>query len=150
MSNELTEAIKNFAQEKGIEDDLVLQIVEQALKASYKKQFGTDSNAVFNEETGTLYSNKTIVETVEKPVFEISLDDAKNLVDECEIGDELLVEVDPKSFGINAARVGMQRATQCLREMQKDSIYSEYSTKVGEIIIGYYHREKNGTIYVDL
>ncbi len=150
MSNELTEAIKIFAQEKGIDDDFVLLIVEQALKASYKKQFGTDANAVFDKETGKIYSNKTIVETVEKPVFEISLEEAKKLDEACETGDELLVEIDPKSFGINAARVGMQRATQCLREMQKDSLYAEYSTKVGEIIIGYYHREKNGNIYVDL
>ena len=108
MSNELTEAIKIFAQEKGIDDDFVLLIVEQALKASYKKQFGTDANAVFDKETGKIYSNKTIVETVEKPVFEISLEEAKKLDEACETGDELLVEIDPKSFGINAARVGMQ------------------------------------------
>ena len=150
MSVGITEAIRLFAQEKGIEDELVLHIVEQALKAAYKKQFGTDANAVFNEETGKIYSKKTISETVETPLFEISLEDAKKLAGECEIGDELLVEIDPKEFGINAARVGMQRAMQCLREGQKDSLYAEYSTKVGEIIIGYYHRERNGNIYVDL
>ncbi|MEL3913367.1 transcription termination factor NusA [Treponema pedis] len=150
MSMGITEAIQVFAQEKGIDDDFVLHIVEQALKASYKKQFGTDINAVFNGETGKIYSKKTIAETVKNQIFEISLEDAKKLAADCDIGDELLVEVDPKNFGINAARVGMQRATQCLREMQKDSLYAEYSTKVGEIIIGYYHRERNGNIYVDL
>lgn len=150
MSMGITEAIKIFAQEKGIDDDFVLHVVEQALKASYKKQFGTDINAVFNAETGKIYSKKTIAECVTNKVFEISLDDAKTLAPDCEIGDELLVEVDPKNLGINAARVGMQRATQCLRERQKDALYAEYSTKVGEIIIGYYHRERNGNIYVDL
>lgn len=150
MSNELTDAIKSFAQEKGIDDDFVLHIVEQALKASYKKQFGTDQNAVFNGETGKLYSNKKIVKAVKNKILEMSLEEAKKLNEESEEDDEILVEVDPKTFGINAARVGMQRATQCLREMQKDSIYAEYSTKVGEIIIGYYHREKEGNIYVDL
>jgi len=150
MSEGIIEAIQEFAQEKGIDDDFVLHIVEQALKASYKKQFGTDANAVFNEETGKIYSKKTITEQAKNPVFEISLEDAKNLATDCEIGDELLVEVDPKTFGINSVRVGMQRATQCIREMQKDSLYAEYSTKVGEIIIGYYHRERNGNIYVDL
>lgn len=150
MSMGITEAIKIFAQEKGIDDDFVLHVVEQALKASYKKQFGTDSNAVFNAETGKMYSKKTIAERVNNKVFEISLEDAKILAPDCEIGDELLVEVDPKNLGINAARVGMQRATQCLRERQKDALYAEYSTKVGEIIIGYYHRERNGNIYVDL
>lgn len=150
MSEGIIEAIREFAQEKGIDDDFVLHIVEQSLKASYKKQFGTDANAVFNEETGKIYSKKIIAAHAKNPVFEIDLEEAKKLAPACEEGDELLVEVDPKSFGINSVRVGMQRATQCIREMQKDSLYAEYSTKVGEIIIGYYHRERNGNIYVDL
>lgn len=150
MSEGIIEAIREFAQEKGIDDDFVLHIVEQSLKASYKKQFGTDANAVFNEETGKIYSKKIIAAHAKNPVFEIDLEEAKKLAPGCEEGDELLVEVDPKGFGINSVRVGMQRATQCIREMQKDSLYAEYSTKVGEIIIGYYHRERNGNIYVDL
>ncbi|UTC65924.1 MULTISPECIES: transcription termination factor NusA [unclassified Treponema] len=150
MSEGIIEAIREFAQEKGIDDDFVLHIVEQALKASYKKQFGTDANAEFNEETGKIYSKKIITEQAKNPVFDIALEEAKKLAPACEIGDELLVEVDPKTLGINSVRVGMQRAIQCIREMQKDSLYAEYSTKVGEIIIGYYHRERNGNIYVDL
>ena len=150
MSEGIIEAIREFAQEKGIDDDFVLHIVEQSLKASYKKQFGTDANAVFNEETGKIYSKKIIAAHARNSVFEIDLEEAKKLAPACEEGDELLVEVDPKSFGINSVRVGMQRATQCIREMQKDTLYAEYSTKVGEIIIGYYHRERNGNIYVDL
>ena len=150
MSEGIIEAIREFAQEKGIDDDFVLHIVEQALKASYKKQFGTDANAVFNEETGKIYSKKIITENAKNPVFDISLEEAKKLAPSCEVGDELLVEVDPKSLGINSVKVGMQRAIQCIREMQKDTLYAEYSTKVGEIIIGYYHRERNGNIYVDL
>ena len=150
MSEGIIEAIREFAQEKGIDDDFVLHIVEQALKASYKKQFGTDANAVFNEETGKIYSKKIITENAKNPVFDISLEEAKKLAPSCEAGDELLVEVDPKSLGINSVKVGMQRAIQCIREMQKDTLYAEYSTKVGEIIIGYYHRERNGNIYVDL
>lgn len=150
MSEGIIEAIREFAQEKGIDDDFVLHIVEQALKASYKKQFGTDANAVFNEETGKIYSKKIITEDAKNPVFDISLAEAKKLAPSCEAGDELLVEVDPKSLGINSVKVGMQRAIQCIREMQKDTLYAEYSTKVGEIIIGYYHRERNGNIYVDL
>ena len=150
MSAGIIEAIQEFAQEKEIDDDFVLHIVEQALKASYKKQFGTDANAVFNEETGKIYSKKIIMEQAKNPVFDINLEEAKKLAPACEVGDELLVEVDPKSLGINSVKVGMQRAIQCIREMQKDSLYAEYSTKVGEIIIGYYHRERNGNIYVDL
>ena len=150
MSEGIIEAIREFAQEKGIDDDFVLHIVEQALKASYKKQFGTDANAVFNEETGKIYSKKIITENAKNPVFDISLEEAKKLAPACETGDELLVEVDPKNLGINSVKVGMQRAIQCIREMQKDTLYAEYSTKVGEIIIGYYHRERNGNIYVDL
>ncbi len=150
MSDGLTEAIKAFAQEKGHDDDFVINLVEQALKAAYKKQYGSDANAVFNEETGKIYSKKTIVATVEDDLLEIGLEDAKKLAENGEIGDELLVEVDPKNFKSTAVQVGKQRVVQLLRDMQKDALYTEYKSKVGEIIIGYYHRERNGNIYVDL
>lgn len=152
MSDKISEGIKLFAQEKGLDDDLVVHVVQQSLKAAYKKQFGTDINIVFDNKDGSvlIFSKKIVVEKVKNPVTEISLKDALEMTESAETGDELMVEVDPMSFGIAAAHAGKQRAIQCLREIQKDSLYSEYSSKIGEIIIGYYHREMNGNIYVDL
>jgi N utilization substance protein A len=90
------------------------------------------------------------VEEVEDPVLEIDLDEALEYNEECEVGDELLIEIDPQKFDRIAVQSAKQKAKQTLREIQKDTLYSEYKDKEGEMIIGYYQRERNGNIFVDL
>ncbi len=154
MSAEMAEAIRQLVQEKGIDEDLVFRMIEDTLKAAYKRKFGANDNAVvtFNEQHTdvSIYSRKTIVDGVYNPVVEIELEEALELDPECELGDELLIEVDPKEFDRISVQSAKQTAHQSIRDIQKDSLYSEYKDKVGEIIIGYYQRERNGNIYVDL
>lgn len=154
MSAEMAEAIRQLVQEKGIDEDLVLKMIEDTLKAAYKRKYGTNDNAVvtFNETRTdvSIYSRKTIVDGVYNPVIEIELEEALELDPECELGDELLIEVDPREFDRISVQSAKQTAHQSIRDIQKDSLYSEYKDKVGEIIIGYYQRERNGNIYVDL
>ncbi len=154
MSAEMAEAIRQLVQEKGIDEDLVFRMIEDTLKAAYKRKFGTNDNAVvtFNDAHTdvSIYSRKTIVDGVYNPVIEIELEEALELDPECEIGDELLIEVDPREFDRISVQSAKQTAHQSIRDIQKDSLYSEYKDKVGEIIIGYYQRERNGNIYVDL
>jgi transcription termination factor NusA len=154
MSAEMAEAIRQLVQEKGIDEDLVFRMIEDTLKAAYKRKFGTNDNAVvtFNDAHTdvSIYSRKTIVDGVYNPVIEIELEEALALDPECEVGDELLIEVDPKEFDRISVQSAKQTAHQSIRDIQKDSLHSEYKDKVGEIIIGYYQRERNGNIYVDL
>lgn len=154
MSTELTDAIRLLVQERGISEDLIQKTIEEFLIAAYKKRFGTVDNAVvkFNEEDGgvVLYAQKEIVEDVYDPVSEISLEEALRYDDDCEIGDELLIEIDPREFDRVAVQSAKQKAKQTLREIQKDTLYSEFQDKVGEMVIGYYQRERNGNIFVDL
>ncbi|MGP1438171.1 MAG: transcription termination factor NusA [Treponema sp.] len=152
MADNISESLKAFALEKGLDDDLVIYVVQQALRAAYKKEFGTDSNVVFKTEEGNvlMFSKKTVVERVKDPAFEISLKEATKFTNMAEIGDELTIEVEPMKFKMMAAHAGKQRALQCLQEIQKDSLYAEYNAKLGEIIIGYFNREINGNIFVDL
>ena len=154
MSAEMAEAIRQLVQEKGIDEDLVFRMIEDTLKAAYKRKFGTNDNAVvtFNDAHTdvSIYSRKTIVDGVYNPVLEIELEEALLLDPECEEGDELLIEVDPREFDRISVQSAKQTAHQSIRDIQKDSLYSEYKDKVGEIIIGYYQRERNGNIYVDL
>ena len=98
----------------------------------------------------TIYSRKTVVDGVYDPIIEIELEDARKLDPECEEGDEIDIPEDPKSWGRSAVSTGKQTGHQGLNESFKDNLYNEYKDKVGEIIIGYYQREKNGNIYVDL
>ncbi len=154
MSAEMAEAIRQLVQEKGIDEDLVFRMIEDTLKAAYKRKYGTNDNAVvtFNDAHTdvSIYSRKTIVDGVYNPVLEIELEEALQLDPECEEGDELLIEVDPREFDRISVQSAKQTAHQSIRDIQKDSLYSEYKDKVGEIIIGYYQRERNGNIYVDL
>ena len=153
MSSQMAEAIRQL-QDNGYTKEAVLNTIENMLKAAYKRTFGTNVNAVvqFNEDETdvAIYSRKVIVDGVYDPVTEIELEDAKKLSEECEIGDEIDILVDPKEFDRSAVQTGKQSAHQSLSEIQKDSLYSEFKDKVGEIIIGYYQREKNGNIFVDL
>jgi N utilization substance protein A len=151
----MSEAIRQLSQDRGISEELILRTIENTLLAAYKRRFGNADNAIvrFNDDREvTIYAQKKIVEHdgVYDPVSEIDIEDARDLNPEAEIGDELLIEVDPKEFDRISVQSAKQTAHQSIREIQKDSLYSEFKDKVGEIIIGYYQRERNGTIYVNL
>ena len=156
MQSELSQAIKQLVQERGIPEDLVMKTVENFLLAAYKKKYGVMDNAVvrFSDDGSevTLFAKKKIVleDEMEDPVYEIPLEEALELNEECEVGDELLIEINPKEFDRVSVQSAKQKARQGLREIQKDTLYSEFIDKVGEMIIGYYQRERNGNIYVDL
>jgi N utilization substance protein A len=153
VATNLSEAIHQLIQDRGMSEELILRTVENTLLAAYKRRYGSIDNAVvrFNDEREvSIYAKKRIVDGVYDPVVEIDLEDARELNPEAEIGDDILIEVDPKDFDRISVQSAKQTARQSIREIHKDSLYSDYKDKVGEIIIGYYQRERNGTIYVDL
>jgi N utilization substance protein A len=156
MQSELSQAIKQLVQERGIPEDLVMSTIENFLLAAYKKKYGVVDNAVvrFSDDAMevTLFAKKKIVldDDLDDPVYEMPLSEAVELNEECEVGDELLIEINPKEFDRVSVQSAKQKARQSLREIQKDTLYSEFKDKVGEMIIGYYQRERNGNIYVDL
>ncbi len=154
MAAGLHEAIRSLVADRGISEDLIKKTIEEFLFAAYKRKFGTTENAVvqFSEDGDevSLFAKKMIVEDPEDPVTEIPLDEALELNEECEVGDELLIEIDPKEFDRIAVQSAKQKARQSLRDIQKDTLYSEFKSKEGEMIIGYYQREKNGDIFIDI
>ncbi len=154
MASEMAEAIRQLINEKGISEELIMQTIETALLAAYKKKFGTSENAVVrfreNYEGIDIFAKKTIVEEEDDPVLEIGLDEAREYDAEAEIGDILELPVDPKEFDLQSVMLAKQTTRQSLREISRDTQLAEYKSKTGEIIIGYYQRERNGVIYVDL
>jgi N utilization substance protein A len=135
-------------------EELILKTIENTLLAAYKRRFGNADNAIvrFSDDNRevSIYAKKQIVDGVYDPLCEIDLEEARELNPEAEIDDEILIEVDPREFNRVSVQSAKQTAHQSIREIQKDSLYSEYKDKVGEIIIGYYQREQKTTIYVDL
>jgi N utilization substance protein A len=156
MSNDLGDAIRNLVNERGISEDLVLETIRGLLLAAYKRKFGTSDNAVvqFNEnhDNVELFARKMIVDDDEYDgeFDEISLGEARQLHEDCDVGDEILIPIDPKTFDRISVQSAKQKAKQDLREIQKDTLYSEFKTKEGEMIIGYYQRESNGDMFIDL
>jgi transcription termination/antitermination protein NusA len=154
MSSEMAQAIRMLVQDRGISEELVKKTIEETLLAAYKKKYDAADNAVvrFTEDLSevTIYAQKKIVEDVEDPVHEVSLGEALQYSPDCELGDELLIEINPREFDRSAVQTAKQKTRQSLREIQKDTLYAEYKDKVGELIVGYYQRERNGNIFVDL
>ena len=154
--SELSEAIRMMVEEKGISQELVLDTIRQTLLATYRRKFGTDENAVvtFADDLSSveLASRKTVVDedNYYDEVTEIPLDEAQELSEEAEIGDELLIPIDPKSFDRISVQTGKQRAQSAIREIQKDELLQEFKGKVGEIINGYVQGDKDGDLIIDL
>lgn len=152
--SEMAEAIRALIDEKGYSVESVKQTIENALKAAYKRTYGTSDNAIvkFADDMSdvSIYSRKTVVDGVYDPVTEIELEEAKDLSDDVEVGDEIDILEDPKAFDRSAVSTGKQTAHQGLNETIKDSLYNQYKDKVGEMINGYIQREKNGNLFVDL
>lgn len=152
--SEMADAIRALTAEKGISEDSIKQTIEGTIKAAFKRTYGTSDNCIvkFNDDLSdvSVYARKTIVDGVYDPSVEIELSEALKKNPESEVGDELDILVDPHEFARSAVTTGKQAAHQNLSESFKDNLYNEYKDKVGQIIIGYYQREHNGNIYVDL
>ena len=156
MASGLAEAIRIYEEEKGISHELALKTIEDTMLAAYKKKFGTvDGVEVkFSDDENEVYLQvkKRIVDDVIDDAVEIDIDEAKEkfgMVD-CEIGDELLIDIDPQTFRRMDVQSAHQRINQRSKAIKDDKIYSEFIDKVGEMIVGYCQREHNGNIFVDL
>jgi len=149
----LTDIIKELQQEKGISEELIIKTIEVAITKAYEKYYGTIENLVIRHDDDlvlSIFSKKEVVNVIEDDLFEISLNEAKQINEEAEIGDEMLVPCNPENFGRIAIHSAKQIIMQRLREIKKDNIYSDFKDKEGELIIGYIQRIRGDTIYVDL
>ena len=152
--SEMAEAIRALQAEKRMSDDAIKQTIEDMIKAAYKKTFGHNENCIvrFRDDFSDIdvYSRKVIVDGVYDPSTEIELEEAKELSDECEIGDELDISIDPHTFARSAVTFGKQTAHQALNENFRDSLYKEYERRKGDVISGSYQRERKENIYVEI
>ncbi len=156
MASDMAEAIRQLISEKGISEELIVNTLQEALLAAYKKKFGTSENAVIrfkeNYEGVDIYAKKVIVEEddLEDEVLQMSLEEARRYAEDAEVGDIIEFPVDPQEFDLQSVMVAKQTTRQNFRDISRDTLYAEYKSKQGELIIGYYQRERNNVIYVDL
>jgi N utilization substance protein A len=140
--------------EKSIGMDLVLETLKDALTTAAKKYLGSPVNveAKIDREKGTIevYTRQTVVETVEDPEFQISLEDAKEVEESIAVGEELEQGLDINLFGRMAVQTAKQVIVQRVREAERDRIFSDYSERIGTIVTGKVQQVEKGNILVDI
>jgi len=154
MSSELFQAIDFLEKEKGIDREVLMETLEAALISAYKKNFKAPANVsvVFDEDEGSMkvLEERTVVEEVENTIEEISLEDAKNISEDYEIGEVIQVEVTPKDFGRIAAQTAKQVVTQRVREAERTVIYNKFVDREEDVITGIIQRVEDKNVFVDL
>ncbi len=150
----LSELIEEIGREKGIDKKYIIKALEDALLRASKKHFGShkDIEVHYNPELQELeiFQFKNVVEEVRDPDLEISLEEARKIDPECEIGDSLGVKLSLKDLGRIAAQTAKQVILQRVRDAESEAIYQEFKDKKGEIVSGIVQRIDRGNIIVSL
>lgn len=156
MNKDLIAIFEYLEREKGIKRDVVIEAIADSLKMAARKSvkgLGEKVSVEINAKTGEIevFTQKKIVEKVTSPSDEISLEEAKEMESECQVGQWLEIAITPQDFGRIAAQAARQIITQKLKGAERDVIYEEYRHRAGEIISGTIKRFIRGkTIVVDL
>jgi N utilization substance protein A len=152
---QLAIAIRTIAEEKNLPEETVQEVVEQALAAAYRRDYGDREQEVkisMNLNNGDVdaYITKIVVDAVENPAYEISLGDASVMQKNIKVGDSIEVHENIKTFGRVAAQTAKQVILQRLRESEREIIVSEYEDKIGTVINGLVARVEGNIVRVDV
>ena len=163
MSNPLQQTIEALAKEKGIEPDVVITAIEEAVATASRKYYKTNENLKtrFNMETGQvdLFALKTVVQEVTNDATEIAIDTARTMYRELygddvangiELGDEMEFPKPTEVLGRIAAQTAKQVIFQKVREAERENIFNEYNQRVGEVVNGIVKRFENGDIILEV
>lgn len=154
MDTNIAETIRLIAREKELDEEVLFESIQAALITAYKKHFGNErqSRVTIDRQSGEIhiYSQYEVVDEVEDSDLQISLEDAKAINKNYEIGDTLEREEAPKDFGRISALAAKQVVVQRIREAERNSILDEYKDREREIINGVIQRINNGVVYFDL
>src|SRR5438552_1223305 len=154
MSTSIAQNIEALCQEQGIDRDLVIEAIKEAVRAAAKKQFkgGEDIQVDWSSDTGLeISASKVVVDEVADPFTELSIDEARELGgEEVEIGDALLLPLPMEELGRIAAQTAKQILFQKVRDAVRNNVYEQYIDRVGELVNGFVKRFERGNMIVDL
>lgn len=154
INKDFFEALKDLEAEKGINQEVFISALEQALTAAYKKNSGMAKNAQVKllpeKNTIKIYSYRTVVDVVEDEEKEISLEDAKQIKHAYKIGDLVMQEESTKEFNRIAVQTAKQVITQKIKEIEKQSIYKDIAEKEGKIIVANVKRLDLDNVYLEI
>src|SRR6476646_4305778 len=163
MANPLQQTIEALAKEKGIEPDVVITAIEEAVATASRKYYKTGENLKtrFNTETGQvdLFALKTVVEEVTTPATEIAISEAREMyrplygddvANSIELGDEMEFPKPTEVLGRIAAQTAKQVIFQKVREAEREHVFAEYNERIGEVVNGTVKRFENGDIILEI
>src|SRR4030066_2412726 len=154
MSRELINVIEQIGREKGISGSIIIDAVKSAILSAAKKRFGVADNIQIEIDSKSgeiqVILIKKIVEEVTNPKEEISLEEAKKIDAEAELGDEIGALIEVGDFGRIAAQTAKQVIFQKVREAEWDAVYKDFIHKQGDIVHGVILGQENRNYIVDL
>lgn len=154
MMSDLKRVIDQVSREKGLDREVLVKTLEEAVKAAARKKLGPtyDLEVNFNDEAGEIevFEFKEVVDKVTNEHLEVSFEEAKTIDPESEIGDSLGIKMDTDEFGRIAAQSAKQVIMQRLREAERNVVYGDYKDRRGEIVHGIVQRFDKGNIIVNL
>ena len=153
---QLTLAVRTIAEEKNLPEETVLEVIEQAIAAAWRRDNGTREQLVraslnINSGTAVVSVVKTVVEEVENDVNQMSLDEAKTVDPAAELGSEVTVEThNVTTFGRVAAQTAKQVILQRLREAEREVVLAEFEDKIGTVVTGTIQRVEPRVVRIEL
>ncbi len=155
IHREIVESFSTIAREKNIDRAHLGSIMEELFMTLIQKKYGeeyTNFSVIVNMDKGTIevYQEKTVAKEVHNPVVEISLDDARKVEPDLEVGDPFIEIIDPTDFGRRLISTAKQFLSQRIREIEKQSVYDEYIQLVGTIATGDIHQVRRDNVYINI
>ena len=154
MNVELKKAIDQISKDKGLDRDMLVDTLEEAVRTSVERKYGEDLDVEvrYSDETGDIevYQFKFVVEEVVNPLTQISLDEAREHDPSVQLDDEMGFRLKVEDLGRIAAQSAKQVIIQRMRDAEQEIIYDEYKDRVGEIVSGIVQRRDKGGWVVNL
>ncbi|MBM4168240.1 MAG: transcription termination/antitermination protein NusA [Ignavibacteria bacterium] len=155
MNHEITESFAQMVREKGIDKDILIGIIEDIFGMMVRKRYGAEVrfDVVVNMDKGDIeiYLEKEVVDEVTDPTTQIHIDEARQKSDEdIEVGEEFVEIIPLQAFGRRLVVSAKQNLNQRIKEIEKETIYNEYTSSLNEIVVGevYQIRKGRGEILV--
>jgi N utilization substance protein A len=155
MQSQFLAAINQLCDEKGIPKDKVIETIKAALRAAYRKDYGTRDQNVevdLNEDSGraSVYLVKDVVKKVETPDIQMTLAEARKYKKDAKVGQQIKIDVTPLEYGRIAAQSAKQVIIQRIQEAERDLMYDLFKDRENELINALVHRVEGQNVYVNL
>ncbi len=156
MSEGFLEALSQIARERKVERDVLIETLAMGLRSAVRRKHGSEANVDVDIQPADgkieihLVMEVVTEEALENEDQELTVDEAKEYIDDPEVGDVIRIPLDVREFGRNAIMTAKQVLVQGVREAERDRVFNEYSKRVGEVVSGSVQQVDRGNILVNL